>query len=535
MFNIGKTTTDADSVYPTLRRPTFASNVVSTSQPLAAQAGVRMLLAGGNAVDAVLATAIALTILEPISNGIGSDAFAILWDGQKLHGLNASGRSPAGWTPQYFAGQKAIPMRGWNAVSVPGAVSAWVEMSSRFGKLPFEKLFEPAIDYAENGYPVSPFVAARWEFLAPELAKQPGFAEAFIQDGRTPRVGEMFRLPAAARSLALIAQSKGEAFYRGELAEKIAAHSKAHGGVMSTDDLASHTLDWCGTITQDYRGYTVHEIPPNGQGIACLIALGILSHFDITQYAPDSADSMHLQIEAMKLAFVDTHRYVSDPKTMALTPAQLLDPGYLKSRAAMIDMKRAQDFGHGTPPKGGTVYLNAADASGMMVSMIQSNFNGFGSGIVVPGTGISLQNRGSGLNLIDGHPNQVGPRKRPYHTIIPGFVTKAGQPVMAFGVMGGSMQPQGHTQVMVRLADYGQSAQSAMDAPRWRVVSGLEINLEAEVPAASRAELASRGHKIVDLPPGYMDFGCGQIALRMDGGGYCAVSDARRDSITAGY
>ncbi|MFM9970627.1 MAG: gamma-glutamyltransferase family protein [Burkholderiales bacterium] len=525
---------DYQNPYLTARRPTLARNVVSTSQPLAAQAGLRMLLAGGNAVDAALATAMCLTVMEPVSNGLGSDAFAIIWDGKQIHGLNASGRSPAAWTPDYFRGQAAMPSRGVNSISVPGAVSAWVEMSRRFGKLPFENLFEPAIDYAANGYPVSPWIAGSWGNQVKELSEQPGFAEAFMPNGRAPKPGEIFRLPAAARTLEMIAKTRGEAYYKGELGEKIAAHITAHGGAMKASDLAAHTLDWCGTLTQDYRGYTVHEIPPNGQGIVCLIALGILANFDVASLPVDGPDSTHLQIEAVKLGFADAYRYVADPKYMTIDPMHMLDRDYLKMRAKLIDMKRAQDFGHGTPPKGGTVYLNAADASGMMVSMIQSNFSGFGSGIVVPGTGISLQNRGSGFVLQRGHPNDVGPNKRPFQTIIPGFVTKDGEAVMTLGLMGGSMQPQGHTQLMVRMADYGQNPQAAIDAPRFRVVQGLEINFEPEFSNATLEELARRGHQVVALPKGYMDFGCSQLIRRLDDG-YFAGADSRRDSLAVGF
>src|SRR5712691_9431158 len=523
-----------DTPYPTLRRPTLARNVVSTSHPLAAQAGLRMLLAGGNAVDAALAAAITLTVVEPTSNGNGSDAFAIIWDGRQLHGLNASGRSPSAWTPEYFKGQKAMPVRGWNSVSVPGAVSAWVELSKKFGKLPFAKLFGPAMDYAANGFPVSPFVAERWNPQVAELRGQPGFAEAFLRDGRAPRAGEIFRFADQARTLEKIAATNGEAFYRGELAEKIEAHAKANGGAMRRADLAAHANDWVGTIDLDYRALTVHEIPPNGQGIVCLMALGILSNLDVADHKVDSADSVHLQIEAVKLAFADARRYVADPKAMDIGPAQLLDQAYLKSRAKLIDLKRARDFGHSTPPKGGTVYLTAADAGGMMVSMIQSNFMGFGSGVVVPGTGISLQNRGSGLVLTPGHPNQVAPNKRPYHTIIPGFVTRGGEPVMSFGLMGGSMQPQGHTQMMVRMADYGQGPQGAIDGPRFRVVEGLQVTFEDEWPEASIANLAARGHRVMKLPEDYNAFGCAQIAHRLEDGYLCA-SDARRDSLAVGF
>jgi len=523
-----------DTPYPTRRRPTLARNVVSTSQPLAAQAGLRMLLAGGNAVDAALAAAITLTVVEPISNGIGSDAFAIIWDGKQLHGLNASGRSPAAWTPEYFKGHKTMPVRGWNSVSVPGCVSAWVDLSKRFGKLPFAKLFEPAIGYAAEGFVVTPFIAERWDPQVPELRGQPGFAEAFLRDGRSPRVGEIFRFPDQAKTLEKIAATKGDAFYRGELAEGIEAHAKANGGAMTRADLAAHANDWVGTISQDYRGLTVHEIPPNGQGIVCLMALGILSNFDVADYPVDSADSVHLQIEAVKLAFADAYRFVADPKAMEFAPARLLDPDYLKSRAKLIDTKRAQDFGHGSPPKGGTVYLTAADASGMMVSMIQSNYLGFGSGVVVPGTGISLQNRGSGFVLMPGHPNLVAPSKRPFHTIIPGFVTRNGAPLMSFGLMGGSMQPQGHTQMMVRMADYGQGPQGAIDAPRFRIVQGRQVTFEDEWPATAIADLAARGHEVMKLPEDYNAFGCAQIAHRLEDGYLCA-SDARRDSLAAGF
>ena len=352
--------------------------------------------------------------------------------------------------------------------------------------------------------------------------------------GRAPAMGEIFRLQAAARTLEAIASTRGEAFYRGEIAQRVAAHAAANGGAMTAEDFAAHELDWCGTLSLAYRGLTVHEIPPNGQGIVCLMALGILSNFDLPVHAVDSADSLHLQIEALKLAFADAYRYVADPKALEFDAARLLDSDYLKSRARLIDMKRAQDFGHGTPPRGGTVYIAAADAGGMMVSMIQSNFNGFGSGVVVPGTGVSLQNRGSGFTLAGGHPNQVAPRKRPFHTIIPGFVMKGGEPLMTLGLMGGSMQPQGHTQLMVRMADHGQNPQAAIDAPRFRVVQGLEVNVEPGFSPGALEELSKRGHRIVSLGAGYMDFGCSQLILRLEDG-YIAGSDSRRDSQAVGF
>ena len=433
--------------YPSQRMPVLARNCVATSQPLAAQAGLRMMLKGGNAVDAILATAISLTVLEPTSNGIGSDAFCILWDGKQLKGLNASGRSPAKWTPDWFKGQSKMPQRGWDTVTVPGAVSAWVEMSAKYGKLPFADLFEPAIKYATDGYMVSPTISRLWANGAAELKDQPGYAQAFMPRGRALEAGEKFVSLAHAKTLQRIAETKGEAFYRGDLAEKIAAFSKQHGAALTLDDLAAHTLDWVEPIGLDYRGYTLHEIPPNGQGIAALIALGILENFDVASMPVDSPEATHLKIEAMKLAFADINEYVSDISTMRVTPAQMLDKGYLTERAKLIDMNKAGTPSFGTPSKGGTVYLTAADESGMMVSYIQSNFSGFGSGVVVPDTGIALQNRGSGFSLKPGHANIVAPRKRPFHTIIPGFLTKGGQPVMSFGVMGGSMQEIGRAHV----------------------------------------------------------------------------------------
>ena len=524
-----------DLPYPVRRNPTPARNVVATSQMLGAQAGLRMLLQGGNAVDAALATAICLTITEPISNGIGSDAFAIIWDGTRLHGLNASGRAPAKWTPEYFAGRSGMPMRGWNSVTVPGCVAGWIDMSQKFGKLPFESLFAPAIEYAEDGYIVSPFVARRWATQVDELQVQPGFSQYFMPNGKPPQAGELFRIPDAGKSLRRIAQSRGEAFYQGELAAQMAGHAAANGGVMAVADLAAHKNEWVKPLTMDYRDFTVHEIPPNGQGIVCLIALGILKNLDIDRYPVDSPDSVHVQVEAVKLAFADAYRYVSEPQTLEFDPNHLLDPDYLKQRAKRIDMQHAQVLGHGKPPKtGGTVYLTAADANGMMVSMIQSNFAGFGSGCVVPGTGISMQNRGNGFVLTSGHPNQVGPGKRPFQTIIPGFITKNGQPLMSFGLMGGNMQPQGHTQLVLRMADHGQGPQAAIDGPRFRFVQGLEINCENSFPEATLKELARRGHAIKAMPDGYFDYGCSQIIRKLDAG-YVACSDARRDSLAVGF
>jgi gamma-glutamyltranspeptidase / glutathione hydrolase len=490
-----------------------------------------MLAQGGSAVDAAIATAITLTIVEPVSNGIGSDAFAIVWDGKQLHGLNASGRSPAAWTPEYFGGN-AVPALGWNSVTVPGAVSAWVELHAQFGKLPFEKLFEPAISYGRNGFLVSPTIAEQWAAQVPLFKDQPGFAEAFMPAGRAPKPGERFMFPDHAATLEKIATTNGEAFYRGELANKLEMHSAANGGAMRASDLAAHRADWVGTLNATYRGYTVHEIPPNGQGIVALIALGILEQFDMPALPADAADSVHLQIEAVKLAFADAQAYVADIDHMPLPAEHLLDKEYLKQRAALIDRNQAKPAAAGTP-NGGTVYLAAADAAGVMVSMIQSNYMGFGSGVVVPGTGISLQNRGADFAAAHGHPNQIGPGKRPYHTIIPGFVTKDGNPVMSFGVMGGTMQPQGHVQVLVRIADHGQNPQAACDGPRFRWVHGMQVSCERGFPQSTLDELRQRGHDLVAVDD-YNQFGSCQAIWCLDGG-YFAASDPRRDGQAAAF
>jgi gamma-glutamyltranspeptidase / glutathione hydrolase len=518
--------------YTSQRMPVLASNIVATSQPLAAQAGLRMLLKGGSAVDAALAAAMTLTVVEPTSNGIGSDAFALIWDGKQLHGLNASGRSPAAWSPKRFAGSSAIPNRGWDSVTVPGCVSAWRMLSEKFGKLPFADLAEPAIRYAADGYLVSPTIARLWAKQAPDLAGQPGFREAFMPGGRAPQAGELFRHPSQARTLELIAESRGEAFYRGELAERMVAHSRDNGGVLSMEDLASHQSDWVAPIAIDYRGYQVHEIPPNGWGIACLMALGMLENFDMASLAPESPQSLHLQVEAMKLAFADAQQHIADPAAMRVSTAALLDKSYLKERAKLIDRSRAGKPAFGTP-RGGTVYLTTADASGMMVSYIQSNYQGFGSGVVVPGTGISMQNRGIGFVLTEGHVNQVGPRKRPFHTIIPAFMTRGAEPIMGFGVMGGYMQAQGHLQMALRRVDHGQNPQAMIDAPRWRV-DGTVVNVEEATPAQTIKALEGFGHPVVVAERFNTDFGRAQIILKTEGG-YVGASEWRTDGQAVGF
>ena len=512
--------------------PVLAANVVATSQPLASQAGLAMLARGGNAVDAVLAAAIALTVVEPVNNGLGSDAFAIVAHDGVLHGLNASGRSPAAMTAARFEGQGRMPLLGWDAVTVPGAVSAWVELSSRFGKLPFETLFEPAVGYAERGFLVSPVVAGQWAMVAGLYAGFEEFARVFLPEGRAPRMGEKMVLADLGASLRKVAETRGEALYRGDLGAAFVAASRDGGGLFTEDDLNAHRADWVEPISIGFAGVRVHEIPPNGQGIAALMALGMLAHTDVLSHAVDSADSLHLQIESMKLAFADVHRAVSDPATMTARIADLLDDGYLASRARRIDPRRALDFDAGKAATGDTVYLCAADERGTMVSYIQSNYFSFGSGIVVPGTGMSLQNRGNGFSLEAGHPNVAGPRKRPYHTIIPGFVSKDGAPLMAFGVMGGAMQPQGHAQMVLRIFGHGQNPQAAADAPRWQVTEGRGVAVEEGVGADVRDELVARGHAVSVAPP--LMFGGAQAAMKIDDG-YIAATESRKDGVVAGF
>ena len=541
---------DWHNPYPTPRLPVFARNVVATSHPLAAQAGLRVLWQGGNAVDAAIAAAAVLTVVEPVSCGLGGDAFALVWDGAKLHGLNASGVAPAAWSVEYFkqrygeaAGVAMQPKRGWDTATVPGVVAGWEALHRQFGLLPFGDLMVSAIDIAERGHAVASVVAQKWGAAVPELKDQPGFAGTFMPNGRAPLVSELVRLPDHARTLRLLAAQGPRAFYEGEPAERIAAYAREGGGAMTVLDLASYRPAWVEPIGKDYRGYTVHEIPPNGQGIAALIALGILERFDLAALARDGIDSQHVQIEAMKLAFADVYRYVADPRAMEVTPEQMLDDAYLASRAAMIDLKRATQFGFGMPPAGGTIYLSAADERGMMVSFIQSNYMGFGSGVVVPGTGIALQNRGCGFSMDPRSPNVVAGGKRPFHTIIPAFVTQRvdgrQRPVMSFGVMGGDMQPQGHLQSIVRMLDYGQQPQAACDAPRWKVNRDFTLDIESTFDRGVARALEARGHRIKAIDDPYMDFGSGQYIWKLSDDeperGYVAASDTRRDGLAAGF
>lgn len=521
-----------DYPYPSGRRVVMGQRgAVATSHPLAALAGMQMLWAGGNAVDAAVATAIALTVVEPTSNGIGSDAFALVWDGA-LHGLNASGKSPQGWHPERFAAMNRMPELGWQTVTVPGAVSGWYSLWQRWGRLPFEQLFEPAIEYAEQGFPVSPETARAWKraeslylpLTEPEF--QP-FKPVFFPQQRSPLAGEIWRSPAHGETLRSIARTGTESFYRGKLAETLLAFAASTGGLLTADDLAQHQPEWVTPISTTYRGLTLWEIPPNTQGLAALLALNILEGFDLPRYPRDSVESFHLQIEAMKLAFADVHRYVSDPRYLEFPIDRLLDKGYGDDRRHLIS-HTAIPLAKPGLPKGGTVYLAAADPD-LMVSFIQSNYEGFGSGILVPGTGIALHNRGNGFTLEPGHPNRVGAGKRPFHTIIPAFLTQDGEALGPFGVMGAPMQPQGHVQMVVNLADYGMNPQAALDAPRWRFLKENQVLLEQTVPRSIATALADRHHQILMSGDGG-NFGKGQMILRRSST-LIAASEPRADGI----
>ncbi len=517
-----------DQPYVSTRSPICAGNMVATSQPLAVQAGLDALRRGGNAVDAALAAAITLTVVEPNNNGIGSDAFAILWDGHELVGLNASGRAPMLMTLDRYAGRTTMPNSGWDAVTVPGAVSAWVALSDRYGQLSFADLFEAAIGYAENGFQVGPKTAYYWKLAERGYADFPDFVEHFLP---APAAGERFQRPDLARTLEVIAATHGADFYEGALARKLSETAQAAGGALRASDLAAHRADWVTPIAQPYGRVSLHEIPPNGQGLAAQIALALLAEGGPARF--DEAAGVHRQIEAMKIAIHAAFRHFADADAMRLSPEALLEPGSIARAAATIGHRAAPLPPVDLPVSHDTVYLCAADDAGMMVSFIQSNYQGFGSGVVIPGTGIALQNRGYGFSLDPAHPNCVGPGKRPFHTIIPGFVTEAGAPRLAFGVMGGHMQHQGHFQMVQRIFDHGENPQAASDAPRWHVFPDFSVGLERGFPEAVAEGLRNRGHDVRYVTQEHI-FGGAQLILRTDHG-YVAGSDHRKEGQAAGF
>ncbi|MCM3743869.1 gamma-glutamyltransferase family protein [Sporosarcina luteola] len=503
--------------YTTTRHTVFArKGMVATSQPLAAQAGIEVMQKGGNAVDAAIATAAALTVVEPTTNGIGGDAFAIVWMKDKLYGLNASGPAPEALTLEAMkeAGHEKIPAVGYTPITVPGVPSAWAELSKRFGKLPLIESLAPAIRYAEEGYPLTPILGKYWRIAYKKFVelddKFDEWFRVFAPDGRAPEIGEMWKSPDHAKTLREIGETNAESFYRGELADLIATHVAENNGYLRKSDLEKYKAEWVDPISTNYKGYDVWEIPPNGQGVVTLMALNIFS--ELNPAAINDVQSLHEQIEAMKLAFTDGKAFITEEKDMPIDIEHLLSKEYAKKRAAAIT-ERASVPEPYELPRSGTIYLATADEEGNMVSFIQSNYMGFGSGVVVPGTGITLQNRGMDFSLDPTHPNVLKPGKRSYNTIIPGFLTKDGQAVGPFGIMGGFMQPQGHFQVIVNTVDYHLNPQATLDAPRWQWIEGNKVHVEPNFPNHIAQALTRLGHQIVPtLDSG--SFGRGQIIWR---------------------
>lgn len=513
--------------------------IVATSQHLAAQAGLDALKLGGNAIDAAVAAAACLTVVEPCSNGIGGDAFALVWTGGKLYGLNSSGPAPMALTAEALRalGHKEMPVYGWEPVNIPGVPAAWAALSRRFGRLTLSDTLGPAVQYASKGFAVSPVVAEAWGHAAQtyrnrlpaDLVRH--WYDTFTSDGRAPKSGELFHLPNHAGTLAEIGRTGAESFYRGELAARIAAFAQETGGYMTEADLTAYSPQWVEPLRVHYRGHDVWELPPNGHGMVTLMALNILEGFD--PFTRGNSEDLHRQIEALKLAFADGLEYIADPAYMKVHPQELLSPVYAAQRRALIG-SRAILPQPGLFSDHGTVYLATADGEGNMVSYIQSNYMGFGSGLVVPDTGISLHNRGVNFNLNPNSTNCLTPGKRPYHTIIPGFLTCEGKAVGPFGVMGGFMQPQGHMQVIINMLDYGLNPQAALDSPRWRWDDGCHVALEGTFDSALEKELVGRGH-LLNRESHVSTFGRGQIILTNEAGVLTAGTDPRADSAAVAW
>ena len=531
--------------YKSRRYPIYArGGMVNCSSPLAAAAGLEILKNGGNAMDAAVAAASALTVVEPTANGIGSDAFALIWSerNRELYGLNSSGRAPmlASVAKIKDEGKDVggrMPTRGWTPVTVPGAPMAWSQISSRFGKLSLADCLAPAVRYAQEGYPCAPNLSEAWRNAFETYREEFGeecfraWFKTFAPLGRPYNAGEIVKLEDHAATLKLIGETNAEAFYRGELAARIDAESRKYGGYLRYEDLAVHKAVWVNPISINYRGYDVCEIPPNGQGITALMALNILKEFGFSER--DLPETFHRQIEAMKMAFSDSFQYVTDPARMVIDYHSLLRPEY-GTRRALEMTDRAKIWTHRVPPRSGTVYLCCADSEGNMVSYIQSNYMGFGSGIVVDGTGIALQNRGADFSLDSRDINCLMPGKRTYHTIIPGFLMKDRKPIGPFGVMGGYMQPQGHVQVVMNMIDFHMDPQQALDAPRWQWIRDGRITVESDFDEGIAKALRRMGHD-VQVELNTASFGRGQIILRMENGVLVGGTESRTDSNIACY
>jgi len=525
--------------------------MAATSQPLATQIAVDILQRGGSAVDAAIAANAALGLMEPTGCGIGGDLFAIVWEekSRRLWGLNASGRSPQSLTLQYFLdqGMERIPAQGVLPVSVPGAVDGWFELHDKFGRLPMAEILQPAIDYARDGFPVTEVIAAGWARNARALQKHAGFAATFMPGGKAPSKGEIFKNPRLAKTYSRIAKGGRDVFYRGAIAKEIAAHMKQHGGFLTAADLAAHRSEWVEPVGTDYRGYTLWELPPNGQGIAALQILNILEPYNFKEMGFGSADHVHTFVEAKKLAYEDRARFYADPAFSPAPVAALISKEYADRRRKLLDPQRAAaayPVGNPALETGDTIYLTVADADGNMVSLIQSNYRGMGSGVTPGELGFVLQDRGELFSLEPGHPNVYAPGKRPFHTIIPAFVTRDGYRYLSFGVMGGSMQPQGHVQIMMNLIDFGMNLQEAGDAPRIhhggssqptgeRMEEGGVVYLEPGFPSQTRGDLEARGHQLGERSG---IFG-GYQAVMWDNERkvYVGASESRKDGHAAGY
>jgi len=545
--------------YDRITGETFASRseviaphgMAATSQPLATQIALDVLKAGGSAVDAAIAANAALGLMEPVGCGIGGDLFAIVWDAEQgeLTGLNASGRSPASLTLEYFEeqGLESIPALGPLPVSVPGAVDGWFELHGRYGRLPMKEILAPAIRYAREGFPVSELIAYYWQRNAEYLQDFPGFAETFMPDGRAPRRGEMFRNPRLADTYEKLAEEGRDVFYRGEMAREIADYMQANGGFLSYEDMANHRSEWMEPVSTNYRGWDVFELPPNSQGIAALQMLNILEGYDIASMGFGSADYLHVLAEAKKLAFEDRARYYADMDFADVPVERLISKDYAAERRKLIDMEQASESlpaGDAALENGDTIYLTVADSDGNMVSLIQSNYRGMGSGMTPGNLGFVLQDRGELFSLERGHPNVYEPGKRPFQTIIPAFVMRDGEPLMSFGVMGGAMQPQGHTQIVINMVDFGMNLQEAGDAPRLRhsgssqptggsMTDGGTVHLEHGFDQAVHRELLRRGHRLGGSNGG---FGGYQAIMKDRAEGvYYGASESRKDGQAAGY
>ena len=525
--------------YKSIRNVIYSKNgAVATSTPIAAQAGLEILKKGGNAIDAAIATAACLTVVEPTSCGIGGDAYALIWieKEKKLYGLNSSGFAPERMKIEAYEGLDIMPKYGFKTVTVPGIPAAWAELSNKYGDFSLMECLEPAIDYARNGYAVSQNVSILWQRAYDEYKKNlvedeyKYWFETFAKDGRAPRAGEIFKCEEMARTLEEIGRSNGESFYRGDLADKIDAFSRKYNGFIRKSDLEKFYPQWVEPISTEYKGYEVFEIPPNGHGITVLMALNILKNFNLDTNR-ENIDNYHKIIESLKLAFADCKSYITDLSEMEVSVKDLLSEDYAKKRSEMISEKAIEPT-RGEPYSPGTVYLCSADKEGNMVSFIQSNYMGFGSGLVVPNTGIALHNRGNNFSLDKSHVNVVKPFKKPYHTIIPGFICKNNEAVGAFGVMGAFMQPQGHLQVLTNLIDFNLNPQEALDAPRWQWIKGKSIEVEKDMGKDIIEELKCRGHDVKVIED-YTDMGRGEIILKTGNGSYICASEPRCDGHVA--